>query len=454
MRFAPEFVVTQRNNSFVGFCAGVTIWFFCFDLFGYNSADELSEQVRQLQRQNEALSEQMRHQQALIESLTGRVNELQKSATAQNAPQPDRGAISQTGVNLAAASSTLGKVMLSGEGGVAFFNSGSHGSAPNAEFHVDEAKVFLEGPIWGEVYFFTEINLLTHEAVDVNLNLGECYLDFEHVSRLWSNDRMLNVRLGRLDIPFGEEYLSRDAIDNPLISHSLTDFWGVDEGIELYGGIGKFNYVMAVQNGGLSDVKDFDRDKSIAGRIGFDPNRHLHLSVSGMRTGDIDTAGDPWSAMWFGGAFIRPLDATYTTKFHADLVQGDAVVRLPRVTIRTFGGFLHYDDNDSLQDNRRDVYYYSVEGVGEITHKLYGAARFSQIFADKGFPILANGQFGEFFLSGKLTEEIWRMTLGLGYRWSDNLVGKLEYNFEQGRVTGGGSRNHEDLFAIELAFKF
>ncbi len=126
--------------------------------------------------------------------------------------------------------------------------------------------------------------------------------------------------------------------------------------------------------------------------------------------------------------------------------------------MRAFGGYLHYDDNDSVQSDQRDVYFYSVEGVGEITRKLYAAARFSQIFANNGFPILANGQFGEYFYrypsGAKLTDEIWRLTLGLGYRWSENLVGKVEYNFEGGRVTGGGTRNHEDLFAIELAFKF
>src|SRR5437016_14557117 len=98
---------------------------------------------------------------------------------------------------------------------------------------------------------------MSREAQDLSLQLGEAYLDFENVSRLWNSDRMLNVRAGRMDIPFGEEYLNRDAIDNPLISHSLSDFWGVDEGLELYGRVGKFSYVLAVQDGSVSAVRCF-----------------------------------------------------------------------------------------------------------------------------------------------------------------------------------------------------
>ncbi len=89
-------------------------------------------------------------------------------------------------------------------------------------------------------------------------------------------------------IPFGEEYMNRYAMENPLISHSLSDFWGIDQGVELYGKFGKFSYAAAVQNGGNGGVEDFDGDKSIAGRISFDPNQHWHFSVSGMRTGDLN----------------------------------------------------------------------------------------------------------------------------------------------------------------------
>ena len=57
-------------------------------------------------------------------------------------------------------------------------------------------------------------------------------------------------------------------------------------------------------------------------------------------------------------------------------------------------------------------------------------------------------------LGGDLTESLWRLSLGLGYRWSQNLVTKIEYSFERGKELGGDKRSSEDLFALQAAFKF
>ena len=105
---------------------------------------------------------------------------------------------------------------------------------------MDEAKLFVDAQVWGDVYAFAEINLASREEPDVDLHLGELYLDAEDISKLWGKPGQFNVRVGRMDIPFGEEYLHRDVIDDPLISRSLSDIWGVDEGVEIYGALGKF----------------------------------------------------------------------------------------------------------------------------------------------------------------------------------------------------------------------
>jgi hypothetical protein len=173
-----------------------------------------------------------------------------------------------------------------------------------------------------------------------------------------------------------------------------------------------------------------------------------------MRTGDLDAVNDYWSKLWFASAWFLPSGSTNATKYHAELVEGDVSLRLPHGHIKAFGGYVHYDDNDPFADNSRDIYYYSLEGVHDLTRKLYAAVRFSQIFADKGMPIGANGQMDDYVFSGVLTEEIWRLSLGLGYRWSQNLLVKAEYSFERGKELGGEKRNHEDMFAVEAAFKF
>jgi hypothetical protein len=417
--------------------------------------DAISRQELQtLQEQNRALQQQLRQQQGLIDSLTRKVNHIQLTAergghdTAGAGPEPQVDAPTRN-----VGGSSLGQVRIGGEGGVVFWKTGSEGMSPQSEFRLDEARLFVESPVVDNVYFYGELNLATREEPDVELRLGEAYLEFEDVSRLWGRDRMLNLRLGRVYTPFGEEYQNRYAIDNPLISHSLSDLWSVDEGLELYGCLGKVSYAFAVQNGGIPDTADFNSDKSLAGRVGFDPSPRVHLSVSAMRTGDLNVHGDQLSAMWFGNAFFRSLGSSNTTHFGADLVEGDLQWRLPHGHLHAFGGYIHYDDNDSSANNRRDVYYYSLEGVHELGRKFYAGARFSQIFAHKGFPILADGQFGQYFF-GSLTEQIWRLSLGVGYRWSQNLVLKAEYSFEGGKTTSGENRDHEDLFGLQAAFKF
>jgi hypothetical protein len=208
-----------------------------------------------------------------------------------------------------------------------------------------------------------------------------------------------------------------------------------------------------VQNGGIPDTRDYDSDKSVAARLAYDPNRWLHFSASAMRTGNLDAQGDFLSAMWFGNGFFRSLGGPGTTKFHADLAEGDIAVRLTRGSLKAFGGWVHYDDNDPVNVNRRDAYYYSLEAVHDLFGKLYGGARFSQILGGKGMPIVGNGNFGQFFF-GPLTQDLWRLSLGLGYRFSRNLVLKAEYSFEQGRLVNGLERDNENQFAAELAFRF
>lgn len=406
----------------------------------------LQEQIRLLQQQNTALQQQLEKQNKSLESLEQKVEDLQ---AAKNENAPANGAAPEK------SGFSLGKVNLSGEGGVGFFNTGSKGFAPHSEFRLDEARLFAEAPIWKEVYFFGEADFATREDTDLNLNVGEVYLDFQDVSQWWGRDGQLNIRIGRMNIPFGEEYLTRYAAENPLISHSVSDLWGFDTGAEIYGLLGKFSYVAAVQNGsGKNGVQDFDGDKSVTGRIGFTPNHSLHFSVSGMRTGNMDASGDFISALWFGNGFFQSLGGPGTTKFHANLVEGDLTAKWSQWLgghVTAFGGYARYNDNDPAADNGRDIFYYSVEGVQNLPKKFYAAARFSEVLCHDGVPIMGLGN-GDYFSS--LTKELWRLSLGAGYRFSDQLAVKVEYSLERGKTLSGESRDHEDFLGTEATFKF
>jgi hypothetical protein len=396
-------------------------------------------------QQWQSLQEQVQKQQRLIEELSRKISELEKDrpAAAAETPEPAK---PRTGFS-------LGKINFGVEGGLAIFRSEARGNFPNAEFRVDEAKLFVEAPIWKEVYFFTELNITTREDSNIYLQPGELYVDFENVSRLWDKEGQLNLRIGRMDIPFGEEYLTRNAIDNPLISHSVSDIWGIDEGIEIYGAVAGVQYVVAVQNGSHPALNDHNVDKSVAARLGYKPARWLQLSASAMRTGAIGVTGDKFSELWFGNDFLRNHGSPDTTRFEANVVEGDVRVRWANGHLGASGGYLKYDDDDPFANNQREVYYYYVEGVQHITSKLYAAARWSQMLAEGGFPMVGDGDSKKYSLN-TLTETLWRLGLGAGYRFSPNLLLKAEYTLNGGEELGGVERRHENIVAGEVAFRF
>lgn len=409
---------------------------------------EVSEELKILREQNQRLQQELDRQKQQIEQLQKTVGDLGRIE--KPSPEPPPTAANAGGLLTKPFSG--GNLLLSGEAGLAFIDQGPRGGFKNSEFRVDEAKLFLEAKLLEDVYVFTEINVLERESDTQYLGIGELYVDFESLAKKWG-DHWLNLRVGRFNTPFGEEYLSRHAIDNPLVTHSLSDVWGVDEGIEAYGTIEMWRYALAVQNGGNDTLRDYNADKAVIARLGYQPARWLDLSASGMRTGDLDIKNEKFSALWFGNGFFRTIGyGPGITKFSADLAEGDAKVSFSRGYLKGAGGYARATDNGGPRDSR-DIYYYYTEGLFDVTPEFYTAGRVSQIFAKKGYPLVGGGNFGE-RMFGALTEDLWRFSLGLGYRFSKDLVVKAEYSLNGGHELGGVSRSQENLFGVELALRF
>jgi hypothetical protein len=268
-------------------------------------------------------------------------------------------------------------------------------------------------------------------------------------------DRLMSFRAGRINIPFGEEYQVRNVIDNPLITHSLSDIWGIDEGAEIYGDVGRFHYVLAVQNGGHPTLRDYDGDKALVARVGAEPMRGLHLSASFLRTGNLSAANDRMSEAWLATGFIRPLGALATTQvFYADFYEVDAAYRWKEGHLSGMAGWINYGDDDKAADNSRSLRYHSVELVQQLVDKWYGAARYSAIDAGRGYPLAGLGSPGTYFYSGQQAKDLHRLSLGVGYRFGPPLIWKFEYSLEDGRMVNGQSRDQEDLLSTEIAMRF
>ena len=423
------------------------------------AAEPTAAQVQELIEQNRRLQEQVRVQQQTIDALNTRMTELQQSSARQERELrglADR--VDSAGPGVAPAvnrSNRDHEVRIAAEAGIAFFKTGRDGQFPKDEFRVDDPVITLEAPVFKDVYFFSELKLLTRETNVENFQLGELYVDFEDVSAAWGQKGLLSVRAGRINIPFGEEYLRRTPVTNPLISHSLSDIWGVDEGVEIYGRLGPAQYVLAVQNGGTSRLRDFNADKAIAGRVSWQPVRWLRVSGSAMRTGEIASIADNLTEVWFANGFFRAIGpVTRTGAFWANLKQVDAVATWKGGQASINLGRAHYDDSDPLVNNARNIRYGALELEQRLLGGLYGAVRYSEIRVGRGYPLAGWGQMGPFFFRPLFTDRLQRTSLGFGYRFGPPLVLKLEYTWETGHTTSGVTRNNEDFLGAEVGMKF
>ena len=103
--------------------------------------ENLTNEVRLLREQNAALQQQVEKQNNALDALTKKVDALESAETERQNAAGDNTAPAPSGFN-------FGKVNLGAEGGVAFFNTGSGGFAPHSDFRVDEARLFIDAPIW------------------------------------------------------------------------------------------------------------------------------------------------------------------------------------------------------------------------------------------------------------------------------------------------------------------
>lgn len=428
-------------------------------------SDDVAGQLRALAEQNRRLQEQVAAQQATIWALAAKLEAIERQGTKQASELEQlRERTSEEPATLAKTpveSGAAGTVRISGEAGLAFFRTGRSGQFPKDEFRLDDARLFVEATVIKDVYVYAQFDVRTRET-DETFDVAEFYVDFEDVSgRLGGPARLVNVRAGQFNVPFGEEYQARGPVANPLISHSLPDIWGYDPGVEIYGAAGAWDYVVAVQNGGLNTLRDRNADKAVTARVGWSPRPWLRLSASAGRTGELEvtsgsTTGDDLSALWFAGGFFKNLSGT-ARNFRVNLGEADATVRWSGGHVSAALGGVRYADRDPAASgggNRRRLSYGFLEAVQELTPGLYGAARYSEIQAPGGYPLTGWGAMGRFFFSPAPAEELKRLSLGFGYKFGPPLVVKLEYTWEWGHQLSGAARDDEDFFGAEVGVTF
>ena len=363
------------------------------------------------------------------------------------------------------------KVEVSGFGAFWFIKSGRDGTRPKAGFVIKETTLFVEAETWEDAALFFEIqtNVLQRDEKKGNppsVRTGEVYAHFRNVLQRWG-DGLLGIKVGRVDIPFGEEYLWQDAPDNVLISNSAAYPWLWDEGLVLYGKLRGVGWLAAVMDGTAPRQED-DAEKAVVAKVHGRPWKPLYLSASFMKNGDTAK-----SALLLGGSFFQPVGAglrdidqlieqnraSPSTKIDATLYQADVQwTPADGARLDLFFGRALIDDRQDAFD--RNLSWFALQASCDLGRHFYAAGRYSEIGTyddDEGYRI-----GGEFLANGKAfdydAKRLQRLSAGLGWKLNPRAKVKLEVGRDLFEVIDASPLDPSDderaFYAVELAVSF
>ncbi|MBI1925609.1 hypothetical protein HYR99_15315 [Candidatus Poribacteria bacterium] len=359
-------------------------------------------------------------------------------------------------------------IEISGFGASSFLKLGAAGMMPIGGFVIKDASLFVEAEAWENISFFFELQtnvLLLDDWLSVRT--GEAYAHFRNVLRSKRGDFM-GVKVGRIDIPFGEEYLWTDSSDNPLISHAVGFPWLWDEGIAIYGKIRGVGWVASITDGAFARSIDDNSDKALTAKVYGTPWRPLYLSASFMRNGETAR-----SALYWGGNCFQPMGA----RVHGEPVPSSAGTSPSQgvdIILYELDAKYRFKDradvefafgqafiNDAIDAFDRNLAWFSVQPRYSFTRKIYGILRYSEIGtydADKGY--LLDGGFlaGGYEAFGYDTKRLQRYSLGLGWKPNPRTAFKLEVGRDRFEVIDISpfhpGKDDRDFFAAELVLSF
>lgn len=317
------------------------------------------------------------------------------------------------------------RITLSGFANAGFVQTGANGAEPEGHFYASERELgsmlFLDATLSDDISLHNEFYLYNQA-----LGLKQLYIEVRNPA---GGEGLLSLRIGRIDIPFGEEYLWQNADDNPMILRTAAWPWGYSQGLLLFGRLGLFRWIVSGMDGqgSASLSTDNGTGKSFVSRLSLDPATWLHLSASGIKDGEYDE-----SALTFNGNPLTPLGATSlasgpstssTVAFEAG--EGDLVLKLGR-RFRLRGDYGMVSVADRAPYDRTFSYYYG-EAKFDLTRTVYLVGRYSAIGTfdpKKGYEF--GGDYDNATDFNDDVESLTRAGGAIGWNILDNLVWKVE----------------------------
>jgi hypothetical protein len=361
---------------------------------------------------------------------------------------------------------------LSGNADFTYLHGEAHSLAGEGRVAVENARFFVDVDLGGESRF-GETTLLKSASLHFEWDLvREGSLKnrvgslFVRMNELFGVNA-LNFQMGRMPIPFGEEYLRfhQQRPENPLISYSVAAPYNWDEGGMLFGSLaeGRVRYWIAVLNGDSGFSTNTQVDPSVALKFAWEPLAYTRLSLSGMRTGSLG-GGSPGetgkSAIEWAGTHAKPVGEGGMPVFQNGALvppdpslriddvmawEADLIIERPDLGRLWVAAGQAYIQSGGTSFYDRDFTYWIAELTVELgalvsaLERFYFATRYSGIGTldgSEGYLFEAMNEGGDL---GYNTKRVDAVSVGVGFRIYDNLVFKTEASWFDFDLVSGAS---------------
>lgn len=339
-------------------------------------------------------------------------------------------------------SNSLSKLKFKGRAAVGFLDSGTNGSHPSGAFQMPDAKIQFSFQPDDINTFVLRFNL--NNATLQTPNLDYLFLQSkDFLPFLKNTPYSLSGRLGRFKLPFGEETQSDNPVEGMLPSNSAGKVGVTDEGIELSGKVKldklkianytftPLGWAVSISNGNSGTGTDTASGKAFMGKLYYSPINPLYLSANYYNSGDLKLSDSEFS---IAGLVSRPTNATnwrrdvWEVDGRYDFGKGKKPLDPPafsdsKAIVRlSYGGF--HDTTSTATARERSGSFGFVDGLYNLNKKIYLAGRYSFVDLDSDITATLN--------SIANLNRYNRYSLGMGYRWSENTIVKLSYDWNQG----------------------
>lgn len=354
----------------------------------------------------------------------------------------------ETRVDLANA---LSRLKLKGRAAVGFFDSGKAGSYPAGSFEMPDAKI----------QFAFEPDKINTIVMRFNLNNATAQSPLLDYFYLQSKDFLpflkdtsfsLSARLGRFKLGFGEETWSDNPAEGVLASNSAARVTVIDEGFELAGKIDlaklgikplkPLGWVISASDGNSGVGSDPSASKAFMGKLYYTPVESLYLSATYYDSGDLGTQNAELSV---GGMNSRPSGANnwerkvWEVDARYDFGKGKKPLDPPAFSDSKAILRLSYGQFHDEAVNDREGNFAFVDGIYNLTKKYYIAGRYSFVDLDGDATSTINSV---------TANKYDRYSLGFGYRWSENIILKLSYDWNKQSGTNTDDADDNLLSAL------